>query len=116
VEPLQQVGRGPVREPATAGSGRWPAQPAHAPQARNAERQCFLRAPEPREGTPSPRLGEPEFLARFLCQFPGPAYDLLRGGLARIAAAAWEAYAHQRKSPRTREAGPGFADPAYDLA
>jgi hypothetical protein len=73
-------------------------------------------APEPREGTPSPRLGEPEFLARFLSQFPDPAYDPLRGELARIAAAAWDAYAHQRKSPRTRKAGPGFADPTYDLA
>jgi hypothetical protein len=74
------------------------------------------RSPQPREGTPSPRLGEREFLARFLSQFPDPAYDPLRGELARIAAAAWDAYADQRKSPRTRKAGPGFADPAYDLA
>src|SRR3954471_22817973 len=71
---------------------------------------------EPRGGTPSPRLSEQEFLARFLSQFPDPAFDPLRGELARVAAVAWDAYANQRKSPRTRKAGPGFADPAYDLA
>src|SRR3954466_5879909 len=71
---------------------------------------------EPRGGTPSPRLSEQEFLARFLSQFPDPAFDPLRGELARVAAVAWDAYANQRKSPRTRKAGQGFADPAYDLA
>lgn len=74
------------------------------------------QAPEPREGTPSPRLSEQEFLARFLSQFPDPAFDPLRDELARIAAAAWDAYANQRKSPRTAKAGPGFADPSYELA
>ena len=74
------------------------------------------QAPEPREGTPSPRLSEQEFLARFLSQFPDPAFDPLRDEFARIAAAAWEAYDNQRQSPRTRKAGPGFADPNYDLA
>lgn len=74
------------------------------------------QVPEPREGTPSPRLGEQEFLARFLSQFPDPAFDPLRGELARVAAAAWNAYANQRKSPQTRKAGPSFADPDYDLA
>jgi multimeric flavodoxin WrbA len=29
---------------------------------------------------------------------------------------AWDAYEHSRKSPRTRKAGPEFADPDYDLA
>lgn len=74
------------------------------------------QAPEPREGTPSPRLSEQEFLARFLSQFPDPAFDPLRDELARIAAAAWDAYANKRKSPRTIKAGPGFADPGYGLA
>jgi hypothetical protein len=71
------------------------------------------RAPEPREGTPSPRLDEREFLARFLSQFPDPAFDTLRDELARVAAAAWDAYDNQRKSPRTRKAGPEFADSDY---
>ena len=74
------------------------------------------RAPEPREGTPSRRLSEEQFVARFLSQFADAAFDQLRDELARVAAAAWDAYANQRKSPRTRKAGPEFADPAHDLA
>jgi hypothetical protein len=74
------------------------------------------QALEPREGTPSPRLNEQQFLARFLSQFTDPAFDPLRDELARVAAAAWDAYDNQRKSPRTRKAGAGFADPDYDLA
>jgi multimeric flavodoxin WrbA len=65
---------------------------------------------------PSPRLNEAEFRARFLGQFHGPAFAALAGELERIAAAAWEEYANSRKSPRTRKAGPQFADPDYDLA
>lgn len=72
--------------------------------------------PEPRKGMPSPRLGEAEFKRRFRGQFVDPAFDALQPELDRIAGAAWDAYAHQRKSPRTRKAGPGYADPDYDLA
>lgn len=71
---------------------------------------------EPRKGTPSPRLTEPEFRRRFLGRFQDPAYDPLQAELGRIADAAWDAYSHSRKSPRTRKAGPGFADPDYDLS
>jgi multimeric flavodoxin WrbA len=71
---------------------------------------------EPRKGTPSPRLAEAEFRRRFLGQFQDPAYDPLQAELGRIADAAWDAYSHSRKSPHTRKAGPGFADPDYDLS
>ena len=71
---------------------------------------------EPRKGSPSPRLAEPEFRRRFLGQFQDPAYDPLQAELGRIADAAWDAYSHSRKSPHTRKAGPGFADPDYDLS
>lgn len=30
--------------------------------------------------------------------------------------AAWDAYSHSRKSPITRKAGPGFADPDYEIS
>ena len=73
-------------------------------------------APEPRKGMPSPRLPEAEFKRRFLGQFVDPAFELLQDELRKMAAAAWDAYANSRKSPRTRKAGPGFADPDYDLA
>jgi hypothetical protein len=70
---------------------------------------------EPRAGTPSPRLDEAEFRRRFL-MFQDPAFGPLTGELGRIAAAAWDAYSHSRKAPRTRKAGPGYADPGYELA
>jgi multimeric flavodoxin WrbA len=74
------------------------------------------KAPEPRKGMPSPRLPEKEFKRRFRAQFQDPAFDPLDTELSRITEAAWDAYEHSRKSPKTRKAGPEFADPDYDLA
>ncbi|OWW00131.1 NADPH-dependent FMN reductase [Rhizobium sp. R72] len=71
---------------------------------------------EPRTGSPTPRLDETEFKRRFLNQFQDTAYQSLGAELAKIASAAWDAYEHSRKSPRTRKAGKGFADPDYDLS
>jgi multimeric flavodoxin WrbA len=70
----------------------------------------------PRKGMPSPRLREDEFRKRFLDQFQDPAFDLLAAELDKVAAAAWDAYAHSRKAPRTRRAGSEFADPDYELS
>ena len=75
-----------------------------------------LTAPEPRKGMPSPRLTEAEFKQRFRSQFIDPAFDTLSPELDRIVAAAWDAYEHSRKAPRTTKAGSGYADPNYDLA
>lgn len=72
--------------------------------------------PEPRKGTPDPRLDESEFRKRFLSQFPDPAFNAIKDDLERVASAARGAYSHSRKSPRTRKAGPGYNDPTYDLA
>jgi multimeric flavodoxin WrbA len=74
------------------------------------------RAPEPRKGMPSPRLTEEEFRRRFRGQFKDPAFDALLSELEKITDAAWDAYAQSRKAPRTRKAGPEFADPDYALA
>jgi hypothetical protein len=65
---------------------------------------------------PSPRLAESEFRRRFLEQFRDPGYESLAAELDRIAVAAWDAYEHSRKAPRTRKAGSEFADPDYDLS
>jgi multimeric flavodoxin WrbA len=70
----------------------------------------------PRKGMPSPRLDESEFKRRFRSQFQDPAFQNLPVELEKITAAAWDAYAHHRKSPHTRKAGPEFADPEYELA
>ena len=73
-------------------------------------------APEPRKGMPSPRLDEATFRQRFLSRFADPVFSPMAAELDRIAAGAWDAYSHERKSPDTRPAGPGFADPSYELA
>jgi multimeric flavodoxin WrbA len=70
----------------------------------------------PRKGTPSPRIARDAFEKRFLAQFQDPKFAPLSAELGKIAAAAWDGYSNERKSPRTRKAGRGFQDPDYDLA
>lgn len=72
--------------------------------------------PPARKGSDDPKLDEAEFKARYLRQFADPGYAPLWAELDRIAAVAWDAYRGERKSPHTRKAGPGFADPDYDLS
>ena len=76
----------------------------------------MTEAPEPRKGMPSPQLDQDEFRKRFLSTFQDPAFDPLKAELDKVAAVAWDGYDKGRKSPRTEKAGPGFADPDYDLA
>lgn len=73
-------------------------------------------APAPRKGMPSPRLDEAAFRARFAERFADPAFAPLRPEIERLAAVAWQAYSDGRKSPVTRKAGPGHADPDYELS
>jgi multimeric flavodoxin WrbA len=70
----------------------------------------------PRKGMPSPRLEEAAFRSRYLEQFEDPAFEPLKAQINQIAAAAWDAYKNERKSPYTRRAGPGYHDPDYDLS
>ncbi len=69
-----------------------------------------------RKGMPSVKLPREEFVRRYRSRFRDPAFTPLQREVDLIIEAAWEAYAHSRKSPLTRKAGPGFADPDYDLA
>lgn len=71
---------------------------------------------EPRKEMPSPRLGEEEFKRRFRSMFVDPAFASLTSELQLITDAAWDGYEHSRKAPHMRKAGPGYADPDYDLA
>jgi multimeric flavodoxin WrbA len=73
-------------------------------------------APEPRKGMPDPRLDEAAFRARFRERFADPAFAPLAAEIERLETVAWQAYADHRKSPVTRKAGPGHADPDYDLS
>ena len=69
-----------------------------------------------RKGQAPAKLGRDEFHLRFRQAFHDPAYDKLGEELAAIEQVAWEAYHEGRKAPRTVKAGPGFADPSYDLS
>jgi len=75
-----------------------------------------VQAPDPRKGMESSTIDKAEFRKRFLSQFTDPAFDALKGELDKVAGAAWDGYSHERKSPRTQKAGPGFTDPDYDMA
>jgi multimeric flavodoxin WrbA len=65
---------------------------------------------------PSVELDEAEYKRRFKAQFADPAFEPLAAELERVAETAWDGYINGRKSPRTDKAGPGYADPDYDLA
>jgi multimeric flavodoxin WrbA len=69
-----------------------------------------------RKGQAPAKLGRNEFHLQFRRTFQDPGYDALESQLAAIEAVAWDAYQDGRKAPRTVKAGPGFADPDYDLS
>jgi multimeric flavodoxin WrbA len=69
-----------------------------------------------RKGMPPVKLSREEFEKRYRARFVDPAFEPLRRELDAIVAAAWDAYSHSRKAPVTRKAGPGFADPDYDIS
>jgi multimeric flavodoxin WrbA len=69
-----------------------------------------------RKGMPDPQLGFDEFRARYAARFDDPLFDDLRLELEHAMQAAWRAYGEGRKAPRTRPAGPGFADPSYETS
>jgi multimeric flavodoxin WrbA len=72
--------------------------------------------PKVRTGQGSTRLSKDEFLRRWKERFYDPAFDPERDQIDRLAEIAWDAYDDHRKSPRTRKAGPEFADPEHELA
>src|SRR5258708_26809728 len=75
-----------------------------------------MTEPDIRKGMPTVKLSREEFGRRYRGRFADPVFASLQRELDAIIAAAWDAYSHSRKSPVTRKAGPGFADPDYDIA
>jgi multimeric flavodoxin WrbA len=73
------------------------------------------RVPAIRALQPSTQLTREEFARRLGERFYDPLFERVRPEIGRIVEAAWEAYHEYHKSPRTRRAGPGFADPEYEL-
>lgn len=71
---------------------------------------------EIRKGQAPPPLARSEFSARFRASFIDPAYRAEDSSLKRLEDIAWQAYSEGRKAPFTQKAGPGYADPEYDLS
>jgi len=73
-------------------------------------------ATSPREVMPDVTLGQVEFLKRFKAQYADPAFRSASKELDVVADIAWDGYINSRKAPNTKKAGPGYADPTYDLS
>jgi multimeric flavodoxin WrbA len=69
-----------------------------------------------RKGQGSWPLPRREFERRFRERFYDPDFDASSAEIERLLEIAWKAYCESDKSPRTRKAGPGFADPDHELA
>jgi multimeric flavodoxin WrbA len=69
-----------------------------------------------RKGQAPGQLSRAEFGERYQASFRDPAFQAEKEALARIEEIAWLAYKAERKAPVTRKAGPGYADPDYDLS
>jgi hypothetical protein len=65
---------------------------------------------------PAVKLDRAEFEKRYRSRFVDPAFRRLNDEVDAIVSAAWDAYSNSRKSPETCKAGPGFADPDYDIS
>jgi multimeric flavodoxin WrbA len=71
--------------------------------------------PQVRKGQGDVKLSREEFARRLGERFYDPAFDPVRGEIDRIIEVAWKNYDEYHKSPRKRKAGPGFADPEFEL-
>jgi multimeric flavodoxin WrbA len=75
-----------------------------------------MAAPDIRKGMPPVKLSREEFEKRYRSRYVDPVFRPLQRELDAIIAAAWDAYSHSRKAALTKKAGPGFADPEYEIA
>lgn len=71
---------------------------------------------KPRRGQFTAMLDRNEFHLRFQQSFGHPAYERVEEALAKVEEVAWDNYIHEHKLAHTEKAGPGFADPDYDLS
>jgi multimeric flavodoxin WrbA len=68
-----------------------------------------------RKGQGDVKLSRAEFERRLRERFYDPAFDAVAEEVQEIVNVAWKAYDEYHKSPRTRKAGSGFADPEFEL-
>ena len=70
---------------------------------------------EVRKGQGDVKLTREEFERRLRGRFYDPIFANVERQISEIVDVAWTAYDDYHKSPRTRKAGPGFADPEFEL-
>jgi multimeric flavodoxin WrbA len=71
--------------------------------------------PSVRKGQGDVKLTREQFENRIGERFYDPEFDSVRGEIQRVVAIAWKTYDEYHKSPRKRKAGPGFANPEFEL-
>ena len=69
-----------------------------------------------RTGQAPPPLERAKFSERFLGVYTDPAFRAEDQAISRLEEIAWQAYIEGRKAPFTQKAGPGYANPDYDLS
>ena len=70
---------------------------------------------EIRKGQGDVKLTREEFERRLRERFYDPAFQQVERQIGEVVDVAWKVYDEYHKSPRTRKAGPGFADPEFEL-
>jgi multimeric flavodoxin WrbA len=70
---------------------------------------------EIRKGQGDVKLTRQEFERRLRERFYDPAFQHVERQIAEVVEVAWKVYDEYHKSPRKRKAGPGFADPEFEL-
>ena len=68
-----------------------------------------------RKGQGDVKLTREEFERRLRERFADPSFESVEPQVRDVIDVAWQAYDEYRKSPRTRKAGAGFADPEFEL-
>src|SRR5262245_21138776 len=72
--------------------------------------------PQVRKGQGDMRIPEAVFRERLRERFYDPMFERAGTEIEKVIDVAWRAYSESHKSPRTRAAGPGFADPEMQLS
>src|SRR5437773_2901745 len=68
------------------------------------------------KGMPSVALDKETFAERIKVRFYDPEFDKTGKEIDALIEIAWNTYREYHKSPRTRKAGQGFANPEHELA
>jgi hypothetical protein len=71
---------------------------------------------EIRKGQAPAKLARAEFGERFRQAYFDPLFRVEDQSIARLEEIAWQIYLVGRKAPFTQKAGPGYADPDYELS